>query len=625
MMTILSYLPTGADYAAKPTHFSSLGGVGLVRHDKEKDVTRFSGNGRELEQGALDEVDVKEAVAATLAKHLHSEANQDGGLDFEESWALRNVQPGIVVEELFTHVDDGNVPPMEFNIFTIWGRVWIGQMNEVEGQNRYNTGFFYRNGTAAPQETGAPKIPDYVDWPQLVGIAEWLGAHKDMFRTDIFVGVPSSARVETKQDRVKALRVAVSESEIYPTTIFWDKEVCDEGARLWIAGYKMGNYRTVENTEVPEDFLNNGYCTLPGCGIANATDDTEDAVSDSDEEDYIDSGDVYIHVLSHFSAKVQINWLDPSRGILEEVATLGLDEKTGIYCNLGDVFEILELSDHKTGKCLNGEVCRRALLQVDQNSSANKQRYRIMEDFEVVHVTALTYTWTDFVVAGVNLAQYELEGELVHQQECTDNGEDSSGDHHHFELFEDFNIAHLIEGHESFFDLIKLKGSVQKPTLSFYEDKVAIKRWLPENSFSIPGLYALNYNSELTCGMQEQGLLSLLPNQTEAMLGLLPTGRSEYVAKPSHKAESHDVWVVRLELGNNNGTTIQVCMDNGPFKDAEDFHPSWVADSLARALYERPDEWEAWANFQVKPGVIVEERFASPENGKPYEFKFFTM
>jgi hypothetical protein len=29
----------------------------------------------------------------------------------------------------------------------------------------------------------------------------------------------------------------------------------DEAARLWIAGYKVGNYRNVPNTELPPDFL----------------------------------------------------------------------------------------------------------------------------------------------------------------------------------------------------------------------------------------------------------------------------------------------------------------------------------------------------------------------------------
>jgi hypothetical protein len=31
-------------------------------------------------------------------------------------------------------------------------------------------------------------------------------------------------------------------------------DVLEGATRLWIAGYKLGNYRTVPNTEVPEEF-----------------------------------------------------------------------------------------------------------------------------------------------------------------------------------------------------------------------------------------------------------------------------------------------------------------------------------------------------------------------------------
>jgi len=52
--------------------------------------------------------------------------------------------------------------------------------------------------------------------------------------------------------------MAISENEIFPPTLFVDKELPEEAARLWIAGYKMGNYKVVPNTEVPEEYLRTG-------------------------------------------------------------------------------------------------------------------------------------------------------------------------------------------------------------------------------------------------------------------------------------------------------------------------------------------------------------------------------
>ena len=46
---------------------------------------------------------------------------------------------------------------------------------------------------------------------------------------------------------------------------FPDENICEEGARLWIAGYKMGNHRIIPNTEVPAAFLETGFCALSAC------------------------------------------------------------------------------------------------------------------------------------------------------------------------------------------------------------------------------------------------------------------------------------------------------------------------------------------------------------------------
>jgi len=89
----------------------------------------------------------------------------------------------------------------------------------------------------------------------MIRIAEELGAHKDIFRVDLFFGIPTDqGRNMTKNERLANSRIVVNECEIFPTTIFPDKWLADEGARLWRAGYRIGNYKVVENSEVPSNY-----------------------------------------------------------------------------------------------------------------------------------------------------------------------------------------------------------------------------------------------------------------------------------------------------------------------------------------------------------------------------------
>jgi hypothetical protein len=96
------------------------------------------------------------------------------------------VKPGFVIEERLADFNWWERPPTELQIFVIWGRVWLGQMNFVEGLARYHGAFIYRNGTMH-EASWYKKIPfEWLEWtwPRLVETAEKLGANKDMFRVD---------------------------------------------------------------------------------------------------------------------------------------------------------------------------------------------------------------------------------------------------------------------------------------------------------------------------------------------------------------------------------------------------------------------------------------------------------
>lgn len=72
------------------------------------------------------------------------------------------------------------------------------------------------------------------------------------YRVDFLVGVPRYSLPDTKPHFV------ISESAIHPNTMFCNSFIADEMARLWVAGYKIGNYQVIANPEIPGDFLTKG-------------------------------------------------------------------------------------------------------------------------------------------------------------------------------------------------------------------------------------------------------------------------------------------------------------------------------------------------------------------------------
>ncbi|KAL3923158.1 MAG: hypothetical protein SGILL_001817 [Bacillariaceae sp.] len=272
---IAKYLPTGIDYAAKPTHLSCAGGVWL---------TKIVGNMTHIGHGKKPLVPAGDdfsslVVAKDLAEQL-SKVQDYCGSRVKESLALVNVQPGIMAEERFTSPFEGEdqTGGIEFKVFTIWGRMWLSVWRPGKDGAQ---AILHRNGTNLDWDGRSELLPDWIDWKRIVSIAEKLGANKDMFRTDIFVGVPANSPVllkagtSSREERLKAVRYVVSENEIHPTEFFHVsgmKDILEEGARLWLAGYRIGNYQVVPNDEVPEEFLSLGMLpsnvTIPSFEVA---------------------------------------------------------------------------------------------------------------------------------------------------------------------------------------------------------------------------------------------------------------------------------------------------------------------------------------------------------------------
>jgi len=192
-------------------------------------------------------------VTASLVDGLQQSADE------KESWALHQVQPGIVIEERLTYWKDDSLPAIEFKTFTIWGRVWLS----IWKRGCFIYGFVHRNGTLADPSSTFPipdrftELPHWIEWERVVNIAETLGAHKDMYRTDIFVGVPAGTVQESSLDSDSPLmevQYLVSETEIYPTTIESELPAgFDEAVELWLQGYRDNNYITIPNRDISRE------------------------------------------------------------------------------------------------------------------------------------------------------------------------------------------------------------------------------------------------------------------------------------------------------------------------------------------------------------------------------------
>jgi len=245
---ILEQIKSRRHYVAKVSHLSYGDGVVVIKDFDKNLLADYA-----LMDGARASMPAAE-VALSLANILHFPPTYQT----HESWALLNVPPGLVVEERMTGpavpgFDNDDGPAMEFKTFTIWGKAYLtiwcqaGQIHgmifrngtaraTVAGQHVNGTGFVHTS------DTEERTLPEWLDWPRIVAIAERLGAHKDMFRTDVFVGVSADGSRALDQ-----LKYVVSEVELHST---YGLANLEQGVgRLWLQGYLDQDYVTIPNHE----------------------------------------------------------------------------------------------------------------------------------------------------------------------------------------------------------------------------------------------------------------------------------------------------------------------------------------------------------------------------------------
>ena len=110
------------------------------------------------------------------------------------------------------------------------------------------------------------ELPDWVNWSEVVRIAEMMAVGKDTMRVDIFVGMSADNPAmklspddpNTKAMQKQAVSAVVNELEFF-STLWVPEAISEEIARLWYAGYDMGIYKHVSNSDVPPAFVEKGY------------------------------------------------------------------------------------------------------------------------------------------------------------------------------------------------------------------------------------------------------------------------------------------------------------------------------------------------------------------------------
>ena len=140
-------LPKAMNFVAKPNPSA------LNSHENAVSLVRFTGERHDMTIG-LHGTKIHQHYRDLLAAHhLYETLYKSHANTRSSSWAHRHVEKGILFEERIVSPDDldETLPPMEFHVYVIWGRVYVASWHHgTSGRDDgrlHNLGFVYRNGT----------------------------------------------------------------------------------------------------------------------------------------------------------------------------------------------------------------------------------------------------------------------------------------------------------------------------------------------------------------------------------------------------------------------------------------------------------------------------------------------
>uniref|UniRef100_A0A7S4AFX1 Uncharacterized protein n=1 Tax=Pseudo-nitzschia australis TaxID=44445 RepID=A0A7S4AFX1_9STRA len=257
------------------------------------------------------------------------------------------------------------------------------------------------------------------------------------------------------------------------------------------------------------------------------------------------------------------------------------------------------------------------------------------------------YTFDSFVIGEdgdkIDLAQFGLEPDEGNNGNSNKNIIINKQHPSTVTLFRDFDLRNRLSGNETWIELLEYRRDDTRPSLSFYVDKVAFKRWLHSSSHAhndagLGGIesiesFLLKYKTELVALQRDVNANDNIntndsdndntPLLSSKIKQWLPVDE-DYAAKPTHLSCSGGVWLVHNDPKENttyvgNGkkkmTKFRSSTNNDKDNDsnAVDVRTT-IADDLASNLQKVQEKCgrtvlESHAPRHVRPGIVVEERF----------------
>jgi hypothetical protein len=241
-------------------------------------------------------------------------------------------------------------------------------------------------------------------------------------------------------------------------------------------------------------------------------------------------------------------------------------------------------------------------------------RYTVPESNEY---SRTAWTSNDFSVSGVNLAQYGLENEgATHKQRRV-----TAVLNQVFELYQDFDISSFLEGADKVIEqneqgqkeegntrspehLLMYRRHLENPSLAFYLDRIAQKKYLKSIGIPAPLSHVAMYRDELYSRAEQSDA------EREAEIRKLLPEKSAYVIKSSHKRGES----ILVSYHDESGSRKMKTQGDSNFRGQE-YNADAIAHQITEALKPSKTHFlDPWPYPYVQPGLLIEDRLTGFES-----------
>jgi hypothetical protein len=278
---------------------------------------------------------------------------------------------------------------------------------------------------------------------------------------------------------------------------------------------------------------------------------------------------------------------------------------------------------------------RRRLPIVTTKQETIQLRYTIPDSKEYSRTTTV-WTIHDFIVNGVNLAQYGLErkeGDThTHKQRRGTVMLDKE-----FELYRDFDMSSfLLQGTDKTMEqpkeqdqnneednkmrsteqLLSYRRRLEHPSLAFYMDRIAQRNYLQSIGIPLPRSHVAMYHDDLDRGRSSKSIGKQQSDaDREAELQKLLPANSAFVIKSSHKKGESILVSYHDRSGSRKMIRTQKDDSSSSSREEEEYNANTVAHQIAEALKPTKTHFlDPWPTAYIQPGFLIEDRLTGFES-----------